>query len=201
MSVVVFEIVKTCAFVCTTAASFSRTDVNVCGDGDTPTTGATPVPRTLNVNRMFDVFALSTTLTSHSRSPRVVGATWYDAQKNVVSSRHGDRITVYAPGDPSHDLTGTSLPELYTNFFGGSSGAVAKVGGAVALMLEADNLLTPAQIKDLLRQSETEVVRITPNGEEVKAGVLLDCEYSISNYRCDPRQEQESVLTKSSAVV
>lgn len=137
----------------------------------------------------------------HETGSILVGATWYDAQKNVVCSRHGERIAVYAPGDPSHDLTGTSLPGLYTNFFGGSSGAVAKVGGAVALMLEADNSLTPAQVKDLLRQSETEVVRITPTGEEEKAGVLLDCEYSISNYRCDSPQEQESVLTKSSAML
>lgn len=131
----------------------------------------------------------------------LVGATWYDSNKNVVCSRHGERIAVYAPGDPSHDLTGTSLPELYTNFFGGSSGAVAKVGGAAALLLGADKTLTPAQVKNLLRESETEVVRLMPNGEEQRAGVLLDCEYAISNYQSDPHQAQERVLTKTSAMV
>ena len=125
----------------------------------------------------------------------LVGATRFDAEKNVVSSSGGKRSVVYAPGDPSHDLTCTSLPDRYTNFFGGTSGAVAKVAGAVALLLEANDSLTPAEVRDLLGQSEIPVV----DEESKEVGVLLDCGYSV--YKCTQRKEPERVLTNYSAML
>ncbi len=108
----------------------------------------------------------------------LVGAT--DVGNHVIG-KTGTRITVYAPGDPEHDVTCTSLPGGYTNYFGGTSGAVAKVGGAIALLLDADNLLTPADLKEVLRQYKTSAVKVTGTGEE-EVGVLLDCEYAV--YQC-----------------
>lgn len=126
----------------------------------------------------------------------LVGAT--DVE-NQVLGKTGTRITVYAPGDPEHDLTCTSLPDRYTNYFGGTSGAVAKVGGAVALLLDADDLLTPAEVKRLLRESETRVVTITDEGEKVEVGVLLDCRYAV--YSCTARKQPAPVLTNYTAMV
>jgi hypothetical protein len=69
----------------------------------------------------------------------------------------------------------------------------------VALMLEADDTLTPAAVKAILAQSKIDVVRITDTDEEQKVGVLLDCEYSV--YLCNEQQKPEPVLTKYSAVI
>ena len=125
----------------------------------------------------------------------LVGAT---TVRDVAIGKTGNRITVYAPGDPEHDLTCTSLPRGYTNYFGGTSGAVAKVGGAVALLLEADASLTPPEVKAFLQESNTRVVKITATGEE-EVGVLLDCSYAV--YSCTERKQPVSVLTKSSAML
>ena len=126
----------------------------------------------------------------------VVGATDVD---NYVVGKTGDRITVYAPGDPEHDLTCTSLPRGYTKYFGGTSGAVAKVGGAVALLLEAHASLTPPDVKEILRTSRTKAVYTTETSEKVEAGYLLDCEYAVSE--CKARSGQAPRLTNYSAVV
>lgn len=122
----------------------------------------------------------------------LVGATTYE---NAPLGNRGTRIAVYAPGDPEHDVTCTSLPERHTNYFGGTSGAVAKVAGAVALLLEADNLLTPAEVKEHLQQSKIDIV----DAEGVKVGVLLDCDYAVSS--CRRGTEPEAVLTKYSAML
>ena len=122
----------------------------------------------------------------------LVGATTVE---NVAFGRTGDRITVYAPGDPEHDLTCTSLPPLYTNYFGGTSGAVAKVGGAVALLLEADDSLTTAEVADIFKQSEHSAVNAA--GERV--GALLDCGYAV--YSRIERRQPARVLTNYSAMV
>ena len=124
----------------------------------------------------------------------LVGATTVD---DTVIGRSGDRITVYAPGDPAHDVTCTSLPERHTNYFGGTSGAVAKVAGAVALLLEADNSLTPAEVRDLLRTSKVGV--LDEEGTQIPNAVLLDCEYAV--YSCTKRREPQRVLTNCSAMI
>ena len=66
-------------------------------------------------------------------------------------------------------------------------------------MLEADDSLTPAEVKAILGQSKIDVVRITDTNEEQKVGVLLDCEYSV--YLCNEEEKPEPVLTKYSAVL
>jgi subtilisin family serine protease len=106
----------------------------------------------------------------------VVGATRYDKLRNIVgNSNVGRRVVVYAPGDPIHDLT-CSLPnDRYRNRFGGTSGAVAKVAGAVALMLEVNPQLTPAEVREMLSHSNIPVV--DEAGERV--GVLLDAEQAV----------------------
>lgn len=124
----------------------------------------------------------------------LVGASTVD---NIVTGKTGERITVYAPGDAAHDLTCTSLPERYTNHFGGTSGAVAKVGGAVALLLQGNGSLRPAEVKYILQQSKNDVFDITDEGEKVKVGVLLDCQYAVP--KCTGGEEP--VLTKYSAMV
>ncbi len=124
----------------------------------------------------------------------LVGATTH---QDVAFGKGGPRIAVYAPGDPEHDLTCTSLPERYTNFFGGTSGAVAKVGGAVALLLQSDNSLTPAEVRDLLRQSETIV--FDADGAQIPDAVLLDCRYAV--YNSTARKQPARVLTNCSAMV
>lgn len=101
----------------------------------------------------------------------LVGATSFGATRNTVNSKSGPRIVVYAPGDPDHDVTCTTDTDGYRNNFGGTSGAVAKVAGAVALMLELDPLLTPAQVREILSLSNIPVY----NASGANVGVLLDC--------------------------
>ncbi|HEY0366112.1 MAG TPA: S8/S53 family peptidase [Pyrinomonadaceae bacterium] len=106
----------------------------------------------------------------------LVGATDFHETHNFVNSREGSRIVVYAPGDPDNDLT-CSPRNAHTRFFGGTSGAVAKVGGAVALMLEANPSLTPAQVRDILKRSNIPVLR---DFNLPPLGVLLDCQKAVS---------------------
>ena len=126
----------------------------------------------------------------------LVGATNVE---NIVLGKTGERITVYAPGDPEHDLTCTSLPDLYTNYFGGTSGAVAKVGGAVALLLEADNSLTPAEVKQRILEGPKITVLDAGTGTAIPNKGLLDCGYAV--YSCTGRTQPAPVLTNYSAVV
>lgn len=111
----------------------------------------------------------------------LVGATRFDPEYNFVISKDGERIVVYAPGDPAHDLTCSNQPVRFRNGFGGTSGAVAKVAGAVALMLEANNLLTPAEVRDILRLSQIPVHKAEPpHVTPAKVGVLLDCDSAVA---------------------
>jgi subtilisin family serine protease len=108
----------------------------------------------------------------------VVGATRYDKLKNIVgASNRGRRVVVYAPGDPCHDLTCALPNDGYRNRFGGTSAAVAKVAGAVALMLEVNPQLTPAHIRDILSRSNIPVVDYQGN----QVGVLLDAHQAVSD--------------------
>lgn len=87
----------------------------------------------------------------------LVGATKYNADSALnrrADSNFGERVVVYAPGDRHHDVTCSSRSEVgYRNCFGGTSGAAAKVGGVVALMLQANDQLTNGQIREILRKT------------------------------------------------
>ena len=91
----------------------------------------------------------------------LVGATKYHATQNRRAgfSNFGSKIVVCAPGDGSHDLTcNSSSDNAYRNGFGGTSGATPKVAGTVALMLEVNPDLTPADIRTFLNTTGTPVV-------------------------------------------
>jgi subtilisin family serine protease len=106
----------------------------------------------------------------------VVGATNYDPDINPFGdSNGGDRVVVYAPGDPDNDLTCGSTPTLYRLHFGGTSGATAKVAGVVALMLEKNDRLTPHEVREILGRSQK---RVMDQGTLV--GVLLDANQAVS---------------------
>ena len=109
----------------------------------------------------------------------LVGATSFDTTKNLVCSKEGPRIVVYAPGDKDHDVTCSVFSNSYRNRFGGTSGAVAKVAGAVALMLELDPALTPAQVRDILALSAIPV----HDAAGTKVGPLLDCADALNRVR------------------
>ena len=125
----------------------------------------------------------------------LVGATLYDPDplQNFVFGKEGERIVVYAPGDMMHDVT-CSPVDTYTPFFGGTSGAVAKVAGAVALMLEADDSLTPAEIRSILSSSSIPV--INDSSEEV--GKLLDCAHAMSEVQA--RSEMDYACRSSEPI-
>jgi len=80
-------------------------------------------------------------------------------------SNFGSRITVAAYGENLHTLYG---PQGAFGAFGGTSGATPQVAGTVALMLEANPKLTPAQIKGLLASTRV------PSEQTQKVGGLLD---------------------------
>lgn len=91
----------------------------------------------------------------------LVGATKFNADSAVNErgeSNFGDQIVVYAPGDVDNDVTCSPHANRgYRNGFGGTSGATAKVAGVVALMLQANQDLEPAQVRTILNQTGTSV--------------------------------------------
>lgn len=106
----------------------------------------------------------------------VVGATNYDPDTNPAgATNRGSRVVVYAPGDPDNDLTCGSTPIRYRFHFGGTSSATAKVAGVVALMLEKNDQLTPDEIRQILRNSQKQVV-----DQGTAVGVLLDANQAVS---------------------
>lgn len=106
----------------------------------------------------------------------LVGATKFDPATNIrASSNGGTRVVVYAPGDRNHDVTCALSRDKYRNKFGGTSGAVAKVAGVVALMLEVNSQLTHHEVRDILSQSNVPVV--DDSGQQV--GVLLDAKQGV----------------------
>lgn len=107
----------------------------------------------------------------------LVGATRFDASANILGgSKSGCRVVVYAPGDRGRDLTcGFPSNDSYRNGFGFTSGAVPKVAGAVALMLEKNPQLTHAQVREILSQSQIPVVDDSSN----QVGVLLNAEQAV----------------------
>lgn len=112
----------------------------------------------------------------------LVGATAFDPAKNPratapggQSSNWGTRIVVSAPGDCAHDVTcGDVSKSDYINAFGGTSGAAAKVAGAVALMLEANPALTPDQVRSIL------VITGSPLNTDKPIGVFLNVSAAVT---------------------
>ena len=85
----------------------------------------------------------------------LVGATQYRGEPDDIKrgvSNWGSRIVVSAPGANSTDVTCCDCGNnTYTNHFGGTSGAAAKVAGAMALVLERFPEATHQQIVEALR--------------------------------------------------
>lgn len=83
----------------------------------------------------------------------LVGATLYDDDENpcAPTSNFGARVTVWAPGDPDHDLCCHDLAnDAYKDRFGGTSGAAPKVAGVAALLLSVSPTLSHEQVRRLI---------------------------------------------------
>lgn len=94
----------------------------------------------------------------------------------ATGSNWGARIVVSAPGDEKHDVTCSSRSDDgYRNSFGGTSGAVPKVAGTIALMLEVNPQLSPKDVADILKQSKSKVTTGPPR----LMGVFLDTEAAV----------------------
>lgn len=98
------------------------------------------------------------------------------------ASNYGASITVSAPGDQFKDPTcAGNDPAGYTDEFGGTSGAAAKVAGVVALMLEANPKLTQEQIKNILTQTGSALNADQPIGVFLNAGAAVDSAFASAN--------------------
>jgi subtilisin family serine protease len=90
------------------------------------------------------------------------------------SSNYGPRVDIAAPGDSRHDITcGADDDDAYVNEFGGTSGAVAKVAGTVALMLQINPDLTPSDVREILITTGRSISTDKP------IGVFLDAAAAV----------------------
>jgi len=109
----------------------------------------------------------------------LVGATIFDKDSNKNprgKSNYGKRVVVYAPGDSYHDVTCDNLfINGYRNVFGGTSGAVAKIAGVAALMLQANQTLEHDEIRDILKNTATPTVTDDPSN----SGVFVNAEAAV----------------------
>jgi subtilisin family serine protease len=112
----------------------------------------------------------------------VVAATGYDAKLNPRArfSNFGKRVSVAAPGEPSLDLTcGAGSNSDYTEGYGGTSGASAKVAGALALALSRNPQLTPADLLKILDGLPANVYSKVPIGKFLDCAALSKAAYSF----------------------
>ena len=108
----------------------------------------------------------------------IVGATDFndlpyrdDVSKQATN--FGAAVSVSAPGDGTRDLTcSDNLSAPYTSTFGATSGAAAKVAGAVALMLQANDELRHADVEQIFRQTGKPIT-------SKPLGNLLNCEEAV----------------------
>lgn len=101
-----------------------------------------------------------------------IAATGYDDQENrrAFFSNYGSRICLSAPGDPGLDLTcGAASVSAYTPRYGGTSGASAKVAGALALVLSRTPKLKHADLLNAIAK----LPKKTDGPDEI--GKFLDC--------------------------
>ena len=103
----------------------------------------------------------------------LVGATQYKDDPTKIlrgDSNWGPRVVVSAPGADSTDVTCCDCGiDRYRTRFGGTSGAAAKVAGAMALVLQAFPAITHYQIVDVLK---TRMPQISTSDELI--GCFLD---------------------------
>jgi hypothetical protein len=107
----------------------------------------------------------------------VVGATAFDSAVNrrLAVSNWGERVTVCAPGDPHHDVTASpAARDAYVNEFGGTSGALPKIAGTIALMLEKNSTLCQSEVRQILIQTGSIVESGHPVGPFVDAAKAVD---------------------------
>jgi hypothetical protein len=107
----------------------------------------------------------------------VVGATEQGKENPLhIRSNYGLRVTVYAPGSEKCDLTCSSHDDdCYRKGFGRTSGALPKVGGTVALMLEVNPKLSHYEIKDILRETGVPISQTADR----PAGIFLNADAAV----------------------
>ncbi|HYV11282.1 MAG TPA: S8 family serine peptidase [Pyrinomonadaceae bacterium] len=109
----------------------------------------------------------------------LVGATDYNDSPTLISrsdSNWGPRIVVSAPGAAFSDVTCCDCANNgYRNSFGGTSGAAAKVAGAMALLLERFPEIKHHEIVDVMK---TKMTQITTADHPM--GCFLDVDELIS---------------------
>ncbi|MFW9935658.1 MAG: S8 family serine peptidase [Candidatus Thorarchaeota archaeon] len=96
-------------------------------------------------------------------------------------SNWGERVDVAAPGDPTDDKSSSDNSQGFDNF-GGTSGAVCKVTGTVALMLSCNSSLTPDRVRNVIRETRADTVEreTDANGNTIKPiGGFLDAEAAV----------------------
>jgi subtilisin family serine protease len=121
----------------------------------------------------------------------IIGGTNYDENENPPGkaknweTNWGGSVVVSAPGDDLHDLTCSDKgKDRYRNSFGGTSGAAAKVAGAVALMLQASPTLDHSQIREILGRTGSKIITdpLKPIGSflDVEAAINKASEHAAS---------------------
>ncbi|HEU0012659.1 MAG TPA: S8 family serine peptidase [Longimicrobium sp.] len=111
----------------------------------------------------------------------LVGATLWDPTENRRArfSNWGSRVVVSAPGDTRCDVTCTDAgDDKYSNKFGGTSGATAKVAGVAALMLSVNPALTHHDVREILRGTGTPITP-HPSAPHRRIGVFLNAEAAV----------------------
>lgn len=124
-----------------------------------------------------------------------VGATDFNDEPFKVDdtgagTNFGEAVAVTAPGDPLRDLTCSddlNSPFPYTSLFGGTSGAAAKVAGAIALMLQANSELKHAEVEQIFRNTGKPIT-------SKPLGRLLNCEEAVLMAKELSRQAEERAM-------